>query len=374
MLIGVDASRAAAQNRTGTETYSVHLIRELVRLGHQHRFRLYTNGALTAGLLWTGATPAHVEVRSIPFRRLWTHVRLSLETSVSEPDVLFVPAHVLPLLHPRRSVVTVHDLGYLHYPDAHTARARRYLDWSTRWNAHQATAVLADSEATRADLMHFYGAEADKIHVVYLGRDIGLARVTDPHRLVEVKARYGLAGRYLLYVGTLQPRKNLGRIIQAFERVCDRPALGGLQLVLAGKKGWLYETLFRQVTEAGLQGRVIFPGYVADEDLGALLSGATAFIFPSLYEGFGIPVLEAGGCGVPVITSNTSSLPEVAGHAALLVDPLDVDAIADAMYRLVTEESLRADLARRGLENIKRFSWEKCARETLAVLESVARK
>ncbi len=374
MLIGIDASRAAIKHRTGTETYSVHVIRELLRLGQRHQFRLYTNGALPVGLLWSGAAPAHAEVRSIPFRRLWTHVRLSLETLVREPDVLFVPAHVLPLLHPRRSVVTIHDLGYLHYPDADTARARDYLDWSTRWSAQQATAVLADSEATKVDLVRFYGAEIEKVHVVYLGRDAGLTRVTESLHLAEVRARYGLAQEYLLFVGTLQPRKNLERIVHAFERICGRSDLAETQLVLAGKRGWLYETLFSQVARAGLQGRVVFPGYVADEDLGALLSGATAFVFPSLYEGFGIPVLEAGGCGVPVITSNTSSLPEVAGDAALLVDPHDVDAIADAMYRLVTDESLRAELARRGLENVKRFSWDKCARETLAVLESVAKK
>ncbi len=374
MLIGIDASRAAVQHRTGTETYSVYVIRELLRLGRQHQFRLYTNGALPAGLLWSGAAPAHVEVRSIPFPRLWTHMRLSLETVIHEPDVLFIPAHVLPVFHPRRSIVTIHDLGYLHYPEMHTSRARRYLDWSTRWNAHRATAVLADSETTKSDLVRSYGAAPDKIHVVYLGRDVGLTRVIDPLRLDEMRARYGLGRQYLLYVGTIQPRKNLERLVHAFERICGLPDLADLQLVLAGKQGWLYETLFHQVARAGLQGRVIFPGYVADEDLGALLSGAEAFVFPSLYEGFGIPVLEAGGCGVPVITSNTSSLPEVAGDAALLVDPLDVDAIADAMYRLVTDASLRAELARRGLENVKRFSWEKCARETLAVLESVAEK
>jgi glycosyltransferase involved in cell wall biosynthesis len=141
-----------------------------------------------------------------------------------------------------------------------------------------------------------------------------------------------------------------------------------VQLVLAGKRGWLYTDLFAQVERLGLANRVLFPGYIADADLPALLSGALGFVFPSLYEGFGIPVLEAGACGVPVITSNTSSLPEVAGDAALLVDPHDVDAIAEAMHRLVTDEALRTELARRGLENVQRFSWEKCARETLAVL------
>ena len=284
------------------------------------------------------------------------------------PAVLFVPAHVLPLIHPRRSVVTVHDLGYLAYPEAHKTGDRRYLDWSTRWNARRATAVIADSAATRADLIRAYGVDARKIRVIHLGRDETMAPVRDAQVLAEVQARYGISGRYLLYVGTLQPRKNLARTIAAFARVAAAPAFAGLQLVLAGKKGWLYDDLFAQVERMGLADRVLFPGYVEDADLPALLSGALAFVFPSLYEGFGIPVLEAGACGVPVITSNTSSLPEVAGDAALLVDPHDVDAIAEAMTRLVTDEALRAELSQQGLANVQRFSWEKCARETLAVL------
>ena len=162
----------------------------------------------------------------------------------------------------------------------------------------------------------------------------------------------------MLYVGTLQPRKNLARLIEAFARVAAAPAFAGIQLVLAGKKGWLYDDLFAQVERMGLAGRVIFPVNIDDADLPALLSGALAFVFPSLYEGFGIPVLEAGACGVPVITSNTSSPLQVAGDAALFVDPHDVDAIAEAMTRLVTDEALRADLSRRGLANVQRFSWE----------------
>ncbi|MCX6030114.1 MAG: glycosyltransferase family 1 protein [Chloroflexi bacterium] len=401
MLIGIDASRAMTARRTGTETYSLNLIRALIGLGTEHRFRLYTNGA--AHVPGISEMPG-TSIRPIPFPRLWTHVRLSAEMMTRPPDVLFVPAHVLPLFHGRRSVVTVHDLGYLSFPAAHRTTDRLYLDWSTRWNAQQATAILADSAATKADLVRAYGADPAKVHVVYLGRDEALAPVADPVALAEVRERYGIAGRYLLYVGTLQPRKNLGRIIEAFARLIGAPpapqhwgeslpqdwgsgglqdwgagglqnwGAGGLQLVLAGKKGWLYDDLFVQVDRLGLAGRVLFPGYVADEHLPALLSGATAFVFPSLYEGFGIPVLEAGACGVPVITSNTSSLPEVAGDAALLVDPHDVDAIAAAMHRLVTDDALRAELARRGQENVKRFSWEKCARETLAVLEDVGRQ
>ncbi len=391
MLIGIDASRAVTAQRTGTETYSLRLIRALLNLGSGHRFRLYVNAPppprrddfsrrpdsaprrddFSRRL---NARPEDVEIRYIPFPRLWTHLRLSAEMASRPPDVLFVPAHVIPLLHPRASVVTVHDLGYLYYPESHRAWDRRYLDWSTRWSARQAAAVLVDSAATGRDLARAYGIPPARIHVVHLGWDEHLHRVDDPVLVAETRARYRLGERYLLYVGTLQPRKNLERVVEAFARLAAQPALSDIQLVLAGKKGWLYDALFAQVSRLGLDHRVLFPGYVPDEHLPALLSGATAFVYPSLYEGFGIPVLEAGACGVPVITSNTSSLPEVAGDAAILVDPHNVDEIAEAMYRIITDDALRAELARRGRENVKRFSWEKCARETLAVLEQVARR
>jgi glycosyltransferase involved in cell wall biosynthesis len=373
MLIGIDASRAAIARRTGTETYSLNLIRALIGLGAGHQFRLYTNGAGGVPGI-TEASGTSYDIYNIPFPRLWTHARLSAEMVTRPPDVLFVPSHVLPLVHPKRSVVTVHDLGYRYYPQAHRTRDRLYLDWSTRWNAQQAASVIADSLATKGDLVRAYGVDAAKIQVVYLGRDEAFNRVRDESVLAGARERYGIAGRYLLYVGTLQPRKNLARVIDAFGRLAADPTTEDIRLVLAGKRGWLYDDLFAQVARLGLEGRVLFPGYVENADLPALFSGAAAFVFPSLYEGFGIPVLEAGACGVPVITSNTSSLPEVAGDAALLVDPHDVDAIADAMYRLMTDEALRAELARRGQENVKRFSWEKCARETLAVLEEVGRR
>ncbi|MCX7707409.1 MAG: glycosyltransferase family 4 protein, partial [Anaerolineae bacterium] len=321
MLIGIDASRAVIAQRTGTETYSLHLIRALLNLGSDHRFRLYTNGKPPEGLFGSenlrgdglsrsaqpGATEVattkkgvfRAEIRSIPFPRLWTHLRLSAEMALQPPDVLFVPAHVIPLLHPAASVVTVHDLGYLHYPESHRAWDRRYLDWSTRWSARQAAAVLVDSAATGRDLAEAYGISPAKIHVVYLGRDEGLHRVEDPDLLARTRAGYNLGERYLLYVGTLQPRKNLVRVVEAFGRLAGRPELADVRLVLAGKKGWFYDPLFARVSQLGLDGRVVFPGYVPDADLPALLSGAVAFVYPSLYEGFGIPVLEAGACGVP---------------------------------------------------------------------------
>ena len=365
MRIGVDASRATAEQRTGTENYSLHLIRELLSLGTHHQVRLYFNQAPSSGLLGSGA-----EVRTMPFPRLWTHVRLSWEMLLRPPDVLFVPSHVLPIVHPRRSVVTVHDLGFLSHPEAHTAFQNAYLRWSTRYNGRSAARVVADSQATRLDLIRHYRIDAGKIRVIYPGRDESLARVDDPVLLAGLRARMGLPEQYLLYVGTLHPRKNLVRLVEAFSAAL--PALPqGTGLVLAGKAGWLYDALLARVGELGLEERVLLPGYVADADLPALLSGATAFLFPSLYEGFGLPVIEAMACGVPVVCSNVSSLPEVAGDAALLVDPLDTGAWSSAMERVSNDERLRRDLVERGRRQITRFSWGRCAGEVLELLEEV---
>ena len=377
MLIGIDASRALRARRTGTENYSLQLIRHLLRLDSGHAFRLYCHQPPPPDLFApnAGARLAAPDVRVIRLPRLWTHARLSLELLASPPDVLFVPSHVLPAIHPRRSVVTIHDLGYHWFPEAHTASGRRQLDLSTRFNAATAAHVLADSQATKDDICRVYGTASDKITVVHLGRDESLRPVNDPARLRDVRSKLGIdrdgqTRPYLLYVGTLQPRKNLVRLIDAFATVVD--IVPDLVLVLAGQRGWLAEPIFRRVDELGLAGRVIFPGFVADDDLPALLSGALAFVFPSLYEGFGIPVLEAQACGAPVLSSNTSSLPEVAGDSALLVDPLDTAAIAAGLARLVTDPELRNSLRTAGFANAAQFSWDRCARETLSVLERVS--
>jgi glycosyltransferase involved in cell wall biosynthesis len=402
MLIGVDASRATAVLRTGTEAYSLSLIRELLSLGRGHRFRLYFNQAPQADLFPDDADVA--EHRIIPFPRLWTHLRLSWEMCTRPPDILFVPSHVLPVAHPPRSVVTVHDLGYLYYPEAHTLSQNAYLRWSTRYNARCAMWVVADSEATRQDLICHYRIAPKKIIVVYPGWNESLTPVSDPVRLAAIRARYGLTSPYLLYIGTLHPRKNLVRLIQAFAILLQslppspigglpplplgaqqsgsmettqpaseaeassfnpQPPASGMQLVLAGQKGWLYGEILAQINKLGLTDRVVLTGYVPDSDLAALLSGALAFVYPSLYEGFGFPVLEAMACGTPVVCSNRSSLPEVAGDAALLVDPFDTEALVAALYRVAANGKLRSELVERGFRQIRRFSWRRCAQEVL---------
>lgn len=353
MHIGIDASRVTVARRTGTESYALNLIRAMLGIGGTHQFTLYFRNAPTPDLLGG-------QHRLIPFPRLWTHVRLAWElaTARPRPEVLFVPAHVAPLIQPLPAVVTVHDLGYRYFPDAHPLGQRLYLDWSTRFSARAAKRLMADSHATAQDLQRFYNTSPGKITVVYPGRDERLARV-DP---APVRAKYGLPETYLLHVGTLQPRKNLVRLIEAVTRSGQPSAVS---LVLAGRAGWLSASITTLAQERGV--RVL--EYVPEEDLAGLYSGATAFVFPSLYEGFGFPVLEAMACGTPVICSNTSSLPEVAGEAALLVDPLNTQALASAIGRVLADADLRAALVGRGFEQIQKFSWEKAARETLAVLE-----
>ncbi len=373
LTIGIDASRAVRARRTGTERYSLEIIRHLLGLPTAHRWRLYVDAPPRKGTF-----PARdgVELCVLPARRAWTHRALAVEVARRPPNVLFVPAHVLPFrfkLPP--SVVTVHDLGYRHVPEGHTRWQRRYLDWSTRWNAWRAQQVIAVSQSTAHDLRQFYGTPVSKIRVIHeapFAAPPEAEAVVDAVAARAVHERYGLARPYALYVGTIQPRKNIARLVDAYAKLCGHHPIGW-DLVLAGGRGWLSDALYARVDALGLGERVRFLGYVPDADLPALYGGAFCFCFPSLFEGFGLPILEAQQQGVPVMTANNSAIPEVAGDAALLVDPLDVDAIAEAMLRLSQNEALRQELIAKGHENVKRFSWEKAARETLAVLERAAR-
>ncbi|MCC6190725.1 MAG: glycosyltransferase family 4 protein [Anaerolineales bacterium] len=370
MHIGLDASRVTVARRTGTERYARRLIEALLAQPSPHTFSLYFRDPPPPGWPPVPASPGAraPTLRVIPFPRLWTHLRLSFELLARRPrpDALFVPAHVLPLVHPLPTVVTIHDLGYRRFPQAHPPGQRRYLDWSTRFSARFAAHLLADSAATRRDLAEFYGAPPEKVTVVYPGGPEGLTRV-DP---APVRARYGLPDDYVLHVGTLQPRKNLARLMEAVAALRGR--WPGLALVLAGRPGWLAEPLLAQAHACSAFVRLL--DYVPAADLPGLYSGARVFAFPSLYEGFGFPVLEAMACGTPVVCANTASLPELAGEAALLVDPADTEALAAALGRVLGEPNLRAGLAARGYVQLQRFSWDRAAQQTLAVLEMAARR
>ncbi len=378
MLIGIDASRALRARRTGTERYTLELIRHLLALpvAAEHQWRLYVDEPPTDGFFLTQTSSAiqpAVEIRILPARRLWTHRALAREVLHHKPDILFIPAHVLPFVLPVQrlpaSVVTIHDLGYHYFPAAQPWLQRFYLQWSTRWSALAATSLIAVSQATADDLTHFYATSAQKIHVIH-----------EAHRPVSaIPSRSDVSTilvwqrPYALYVGTIQPRKNLTRLIEAYAKLHEVHGLAW-DLVIAGGSGWLSAELDARVKALGLSDRIHFTGYVVDEELPTLYTNARFFCFPSLFEGFGLPVLEAQSYGVPVMTANNSSLPEIAGDGALLVDPTDIDAIADAMLRLSQDEALRQQLIAAGYRNVQRFSWTKAAQETLAVLVAAAQR
>lgn len=361
MHIGLDASRATVAKRTGTEAYSLELIRALLALKTPHTWELYLREEPPHDLFGTPQPAPTLTIIHQP--RLWTHLGLSQALLRKRPDSLFIPAHVLPLYHPCPSVVTVHDLGYLHFPQSHPLKQCLYLDWSTRFSARFATNLIADSEATKKDLITYYGTPAEKITVVYPGYDTTLKPIRHPNGRWPVRQKYNLPDRFILHVGTLQPRKNLEMLIEAYDPT-------QVSLVLAGRRGWLADPIY----EKGKAKGVLFLDYVDDEDLAALYSMAVAYVAPSLYEGFGFPILEAMACGTAVICSDAGSLPEVTGDAALVLPPNNPQAWAEAIRRVVTDEDVRRNLIMKGYRNTARFSWPKAAQQTLAVIESTALK
>ena len=358
-VIGIDGSRLLVGERTGTETYTAHLLAALARLDPPERLRVYLNAPVPPPVL---AWP--LEPVPIPFPRLWTHGRLSWEMLRQPPDLLFVPAHVVPLRHPR-TVVTVHDLGYLREPATHPPLARLQLTWSTRWSVRAARLVIAVSAATRRDLVELERVSPDRVRVVHHGVEPRFVPLS-PEQVDAARRALDLPPAFVLAVGTVHPRKNLAVLARAMRAV----AAAGLphHLVIAGKRGWHADRVERAVADGGIAGRVRWLGYVPASRLPALYNAAAAFCFPSLYEGFGLPTLEAMACGVPTVVANRGALPEVAGDAALIVDPTDPDELARALVRLLTDEDLRARLARAGRARAALFSWDRCAAATLAVL------
>lgn len=365
--IAIDASRATKAQPTGAERYALRLIQALIKANEARtkpfRFSLYFRDAPPADLF---AKSAYVEERVIPLPRLWTHLRLAAALWRAKPDITFVPAHTLPFFFPGAGVVTVHDLGYKRYPEAHSRVQRAYLDLTTRFSQRRAALLLADSSATATDLSVVYGTPSDKIRVVYPGMDGDRLQPT-AKKIDAARERYQLPARYFVFIGTLQPRKNIERLVNAFGRWQREHDDYKTALVLAGAKGWLFE-------ESWLKGasNLRVTGYIDEADKAGLLAGAIALVFPSLYEGFGFPALEAMHCGAPVIASATSSLPEVVGDAGLLVDPQSVAEIADAMARCSEDEGLRRELIERGYRRAKRFTWAAAAAKALAAFDELS--
>ena len=320
---------------------------------------LEASGALTLrrSLRWNTQRPAA--------RILWEQLALPVLAQTEHLDLLHGAVNVGPLLAPCPTVITVHDLSFMRSPQAFPRFQRVYLRTQVQRSVRAARRVIAVSEATKRDVVEIFGVPSERVDVVYNGVDTGFS----PAAAGEIGAfrrRKGLPERYILHLGTLEPRKNLVRLVQAFHTTRQQ-GLGDVKLVLAGGKGWGYDDIFAEVSRLGLEQDVLFPGYVPDDELAWWYRGAELFCYPSLLEGFGLPVVEAMACGVAVITSNISSLPEVAGEAALLVDPTSVAALAEALVTLLTDQASAGALREKGPPQAARFSWQRTAEQTAAV-------
>jgi glycosyltransferase involved in cell wall biosynthesis len=363
-LVGIDASRYTTAQRTGTENYSYHLINAISEIDDPGLvFRYYLNSSSSPGAL------AGKDTRPIPFPRFWTHARLSLEMAARRPDLLFVPAHVIPLVHPR-SVVTVHDLGYLREPEAHPERQRLMLDWTTRWNTRVAAKIIAISSATRDDLVRHYGIEQEKIEIVAHGVD-GRFQPQSLDAIAQVRNRLHLPEQFILAVGTIQPRKNLGNLARAIRILRDDGR--AIALVTAGKHGWMASQVEAEIRTVLPKSAWRHLGFVPDDELPALYSAASCVAMVSRYEGFGLPVLEAMASGAPVLISDRGSLPEVAGGHALTADPDETADIAAQLRRVLDDPPIRDGLIARGMRRAATFTWERAAHETIDVLDDTVR-
>ncbi len=364
MIIGFDASRAQLPERAGPENYTYNLLRELLKIDRWNRYRLYCNNLLDFEL-----PTANYELRIISWPRLWTQGGLALECLKNPPDILFVPAHTIPIIRrpDLKTVVTIHDVGFQKYLKTYQRWwGRLYEGRVSNYAARAATHVIAVSESTKKDLIEKLGVKPDKITVIYEGVDHRKFKVQSAKfKIDHVKRGYDIGGEYLLFVGTIQPRKNLVRLIEAFKKTRSPQ----ISLIVVGKKGWLSDEIYNAPKKFGMEDRVKFLGYVPTDDIVSLMNGALAFVFPSLYEGFGLPVLEAMACGCPVVTSSISSLPEVVGDAGILVDPYDVEDIARGISVILElDEAQRRNLVDAGLERARKFTWEETAKQTIKVL------
>ncbi|MFH1085393.1 MAG: glycosyltransferase family 1 protein [Chloroflexota bacterium] len=366
MRIGIDA-RLTQYRQAGISRYTVQLIDALSRCDVEDHFVVLQSfrdrKPILTGPCFTWRrmlTPAHHPLEQ---------TLLPLELSGARLDVLHSPDFIPPVRIKCRSVITIHDLVFLLYPNLLTKDAARYygqIDQAVR----RADAIIAVSESTRRDIMRLLGVAERKISVIYEAASPFFRQINTESVLARVRGRFGIRGDFLLFVSTIEPRKNVPILLRAFRRLLDayHP---DVQLVLAGERGWLFEDVFRLATELKLDRDVLFVGRVSTEELLWLYNLAQALVAPSIYEGFGLTPLEAMACGTPVVVSNVSSLPEVVGDAGLLVNPNEPEEVSVAMWRLLSDPELRESLIAKGLKRAASFSWDKAASETLALYHSL---
>lgn len=363
MTIGIHGVALTKEYETGVEHYTRMLLKHLFSLSkaRTHHFLLYTNDAgKPLPKRFTGIYP-HVSKRELTAPFLWTQVRLSAEFLFRKrPDTLFVPAQALPRILPDRTVVTVHGVEFDQRPETYATAHRMYLRAVTKDALRRASAVVVPSQATKKELVTRYRADPQKIHVVHHGAPMMPDIAQAPDALPSFP--------YFLVVGRVEAHKNIQGILSAFEKLHTADPEFPHHLIFIGAPGFGFERMQKRLVRSPVNERVHFLGFVSEEKKWRLLAETSALLFPSFAEGFGLPILEAQAAGAPVITADAGAMPEVAGEGALLVDPESSEALADAMRRIVEDAAFRKSLVARGEENVQRFSWERCAKETLAVL------
>ena len=367
MRLGIDA-RLVYYHQAGISRYCLQLMRALADIDKEDQFtvfqsrrdhrQLVAQANFQTQYLWT---PSHHPLE----QRL-----LSLELRFTPLDVLHSPDFIPPLRRRCRSIITIHDLAFLLYPQFLTKSSARYygqIDQAVRHTDH----IIAVTESTRRDIVRLLGVPEQMITVIYEAPRRFFQRLPDTDLRARLQKRFGLRRDFVLFVGTVEPRKNVPALLSAYQQLLHHyhPEV---DLVLAGAFGWLTDEVHGLMNRLGLTDRVRFLGRVSDEELAWLYNTAQMLVWPSLYEGFGLPPLEAMACGAPVVVSNTSSLPEVVGDAALLVDPTNVDELTVAIWRLLSDQALRQELIGKGFKRAACFSWERAARETLALYRRVA--
>lgn len=371
MIIGIDGNEANVTRRVGSNQYAFELLSAISSQQSDNRkqtansFTIYLRDQPLSDM---PESSENWQYRVIKPRKFWTQFRLPIDLFLHKPrpNIFFTPGHYAPRWSPVSRVISIMDLGYLKFPGQFTRKDLYQLkNWTAR-SIKSASHIFAISQSTKNDIIDKYGIPEERITVTYPGYDrekFGIRNQELGTR--KIKEKYGIKGDYILFLSTLKPNKNVEGLLEAFSQLTG---LNPVKLVIAGKKGWLYKTIFEKVRRLGLEEKVIFTDFVREDDVPALMAGASVFILPSFWEGFGIPVIEAMACGVPVVVSNAGSLPEVVGEAGVIIDPYSLEDIGRGIKEAIENKS---QLAKKGLEQVKKFSWEECARKTLTVLEKI---
>ncbi len=372
MHIAIDA-HSIGTGLGGNETYAANLIEALAELDTINRYTLYVTKP-EAVEKYAGRWP-HVELRrTLPHTPLIRiPLTLTAELHRRPVDILHVQ-YTAPPFAPCKVVAMIHDLSFEHLPETFKRRSWMQMRLTVRRTARTAAHILTDSVFSREDILRTYGLPPERVTTTQLAASSTFKPVTDPADLKRVREKYHITGPYLLAVGSIQPRKNIPRLIKAYASLVHDRALAHLpKLVIAGKRAWLFEETLRAAGTSVARHNIIFTDYVPEKDLPALYSGAVCFIYPSYFEGFGIPLLEAMRCGTPTITADRTCFPEVVGDAGLMINPFDERALAEAIVRILTDQRLREELRVRGFKRASLFDWRETAKLTLAVYEHVGR-